>query len=313
MKYAFVMPVRDKAPYVAESVRSILGQTELPDHSTLELVFSDQGSQDGTLDIIKREVQSYNGPHAVRVLECPETEPRGMRGLIAHINWLHGQHDADYWIITAGDDVSLPDRAKRTAETIEELGSVPNFFATSQYNALHEKLQDGESHGRNAFPKESRFVDPVENLQMKVGGSTTNAWHTGFFESLHPLPPQALVDVAVPHCAALTGGFYYLNEPHHVYVCRPDPNNTGLEGLFRMTEDEDEKLQVMEMAKAQLTANMALLLRMTIAYYRQVPDPATEEAVVRAVYDEFVDQADEWQKVRLQMTLKRLPPRLLVA
>ena len=108
MKYAFVVFVRNKAPWIAECVRSVLAQSYTP----LELVFSDQGSEDDTLAIIKKTVNGYNGPNKVRVLQCPDTEPRGMRGLMAHINWLYETLDADFWITLSGDDVSYPNRAK---------------------------------------------------------------------------------------------------------------------------------------------------------------------------------------------------------
>ena len=75
---AFVMFVRDKAPWVAQCVRSVLAQT----YSPMTLVFSDQGSSDGTKEAIEKEVRSYNGPNEIVLLSCPETTNKGMPGLI---------------------------------------------------------------------------------------------------------------------------------------------------------------------------------------------------------------------------------------
>ncbi len=301
------MFARDKAPWVAQCVRSVLAQT----YSPMTLVFSDQGSSDGTKEAIQKEVQSYNGPNEIVLLSCPETTNKGMPGLIAHINWLHSRLDHDFWITIAGDDIALPDRAKRTIETLRELDREPLFFATSQIFANEADLV-GDTAPPNeisAFPKESKWIDPVEHLEKMIGGSSTNAWKPELVESLYPLPDFSLVDVFIPFCASLVDSFYFLREEHHIYVRRPDPNNTGMEGRRRMAANSAERLRYQEIIHFQLLSNVLLMFdrAMLMAQDDAVTDGRAELAVDYLRGTVF-GQALMLAQARADLTLNRIPP-----
>ena len=320
---AFVMFARDKAPWVAQCVRSVLAQT----YSPMTFVFSDQGSTDGTKEAIEAEVRSYNGPNKVVLLSCPETEDKGMPGLIAHINWLHSQLDYDFWITIAADDIALPDRAKRTIETLRELDRQPLFFATAQIFAnesdlVGDEVQPGECLGddgevlwgveASAWPKESKWIEPIEHIDTMVGGSSTNAWKPELVESLYPLPPFSLVDVYVPFCAALVDSFYYLKEDHHIYVRRPDPNNTGIEGRVRLAANETERMRYRELAHFGLLSN-ALLMYVRAKELSEENDASIDHVLVEKTVDFLMrstifGQALSFAEARGSLTLNRIPP-----
>lgn len=93
--------------YVGEAVRSALAQ----DYDNLEVVLSDDCSPDGTFDIMKREVDSYRGPHRVILRR---NEANG--GVVAHLNQAWAASSGEFIVSQAGDDVSLPGRVSRLVE-----------------------------------------------------------------------------------------------------------------------------------------------------------------------------------------------------
>ena len=305
MKLAYVVFARNKEEHVPACVNSILAQT----HSPMDIYFSDQGSEDNTLAAIKKTVNGYNGPNKVRVLECPDTESRGQAGLMAHINWLHNNIDADFWITSAADDIDYPDRAKRTVETLETLDRKPLFFGVGQDFAN----PDLTSNSHNAKPDHSKWVEPIETLRDLIGGSVPGAWDPQLMNDFGPLPPQALSDVYLPFCAALMDRFYYLHEIHHAYVWRDDPNNTGLGGLMAQTDEgSDERLQLQEMVQYELAANMCVMTSVAQAIAESHPSPGMEDTL-QYLYSGCLAQLGGWCAKRAELTAKRVPPQAVPA
>ena len=96
-KVSVLLPVHNAAPYLAEAVESILGQTV----ADLELICIDDGSTDGSSEILRR----YASQDArVRI------ERREHNGLIAALN--EGLRLAHAPLVARmdADDISLPDR-----------------------------------------------------------------------------------------------------------------------------------------------------------------------------------------------------------
>ena len=315
---AFVLIARDKAPWVGNCVRTMLEQKGDP----ITLVFSDQSSTDGTAQVIREEVSKYKGPHKTLLLNCPVTKNRGMLGLIDHLNWLHKRlmHEGfDYILQMSADDIAGEDRCQRTIEELRRLdaeeGRRPLFFGTAQIFAEEHELQtigvEGSQRTVSKWPEQSQWITPIEHLQNRVGGSSSNAWDPNLIEAIYPVRGFALVDVFLPFVAALMGGFYFLREFHHVYVRRPDPANTGLEGRLRMAQNEIERTRWREMIHSQLLTNNLIMLDQ-IREVRQNPDWAEDPNLVEIedylVREEILGQATALAQERCNLTLARVPP-----
>jgi len=304
MRVAFVVFVRNKAPYVAECVRTVLAQ----DYSPMTLVFSDQMSEDDTFDIIKAETAKYNGPNKILLLQCPKTEHRGMPGLLDHINWLHDRLDFDYWITMAGDDLAYPMRARRVMDIVREHN--PLYVATCQNFANHDELvENGMADSVTGYPHESRFVGTVECINEMVGGSTSNAWNPALMEEFGPLPYHALVDVYVPFCATLKRSMYYIHEPLHIYVRRPDENNTGLEGRIRTAREDSEVARLQELTMYQLCANHILMMKTAERFAENNPDRADmNDEILPYLYTKILAQTTGWATKRLTLSMNKISP-----
>ncbi len=128
--------------YIEAAIKGALSQT----YSPLEIIISDDCSTDKTFDIIKRLTKDYKGQHKI-ILNRNETN----LGLASHVNHVFQIAKGDFFAITAGDDISLPER-------IEKIISF--FMLDSELAAVSCGLTSIDSTG-----------NVIENAQIKQEGS----------------------------------------------------------------------------------------------------------------------------------------------
>jgi glycosyltransferase involved in cell wall biosynthesis len=297
VRVCFAVPVRDKAKYLRRTAQAVLSQDSQP----LEILFSDQGSTDGSWEILKDIKDKYDGPHNLRIVQCPETEIRGMPGLNEHLNWIHNQTDAEVFISSAADDVPYKQRARKTIEAFEKYN--PSMVITGMYFAKPDGSYDGET----GFPTVDGWVTVDDVYTKFVGGSTTQAWTRSFYEKIDGLQGVGSPDMVLPFLAILDKGAYYLNERLHVYCRVVDEHNTGLEGVYAAAKDDNEKLAIEELMHFQVTAGIY-----TAASKMKEAGLSTADAT-NALVAQIVDRAASWQNTRQKMSLLKVQPRLFKA
>jgi glycosyltransferase involved in cell wall biosynthesis len=118
MTICVVMPVRDDAPFLSESLESVRAQTLRPS----EVVLIDGGSTDGTQEVAAR---------------FPEVRLLAQRGPTLGDAYNEGiaATSAPLVAFHAGDDIWLPDKLERQAALLRETGSqacigLAEFFLT---------------------------------------------------------------------------------------------------------------------------------------------------------------------------------------
>lgn len=299
MKAAFVLPCRNKEKHVGLCVRSILAQT----YSPMEFIFSDQGSTDDTLNEIIKAVDGYSGPNEVRIVRCPDTEPIGMRGMNAHCNWLNRQTDADIIISGSCDDINHPMRAELVIDAFERHNPAMVLTATEFIN------EAGETQGLTPFPLESRFVTGKETIEQCVGGSSSIAWSREFYERVGGVHNTTSQDVFLPYLASQDRGLYFLRDALYAYVQRADPENLGLEGVYRAAQTNEERLQTLELMHYSSLSTYRMAAIKAEELYPKWSEPGNEDK--NAILCVIAGRGAAWADVRDQMTLLKVQPKLL--
>jgi glycosyltransferase involved in cell wall biosynthesis len=131
-----IIPAYNSAPYIRETLESVLSQT----HPPLEVIVVDDGSSDDTAAI----VQSYNG--RVRLLQQEH------RGVSAARNLGIRQAQGDYVAFLDSDDLWLPEKLERQSACILEkqvawVSCGADFFDTNSGKIFYEyrkKLYEGD-------------------------------------------------------------------------------------------------------------------------------------------------------------------------
>jgi glycosyltransferase involved in cell wall biosynthesis len=103
-----VMPVHNGLPYVEESIRSILAQS----FGDFEFVLGDDGSTDGTGDVLERWARRDPRIRLIR--------REGKSGLAGGGNWVISEARAPLVAIAHADDLSRPDRLRRQVEILAQ-------------------------------------------------------------------------------------------------------------------------------------------------------------------------------------------------
>src|SRR4051794_15170581 len=104
MKAAVLLLTYNQQAFVCDAVNSILMQ----DCEPLNILVSDDASEDRTFEVVRSVVNEYRGPHSVRVSRNARN-----KGIVKHINSCMELIEGDVIIAAGGDDVSLPHRASR--------------------------------------------------------------------------------------------------------------------------------------------------------------------------------------------------------
>jgi glycosyltransferase involved in cell wall biosynthesis len=109
-KVSVIVPVYNQAPFIRDTVDSALSQ----DHEHLELVLSDDGSSDGTTDILRE--------YAARDQRVKLVASEQNTGIAGAFNRALEARTGDYIAWLGGDDLMLPGKLSRQVAVLESRG-----------------------------------------------------------------------------------------------------------------------------------------------------------------------------------------------
>jgi glycosyltransferase involved in cell wall biosynthesis len=201
MKYSFVVLSYNQEEYVAEAVLSALAQEGPP----LEIILSDDCSQDGTFRIMQQIAADYRGPHSVTVRRNEKN-----LGLVGHFAKIFSLCTGDVMIVAWGDDSSVPDRALQTKEV----------FETSDAWLVHSHATCVDLAG-NEIPPTYLEADLVKGSDISSIATSrglylgaTAAYHRKLVQKYgHITNPRAYEDLVYGFRAALEKGAHFIDKP----------------------------------------------------------------------------------------------------
>jgi glycosyltransferase involved in cell wall biosynthesis len=123
--------------YVEAALTSALAQVCEP----IEIIASDDGSDDGTFAAIQRVARGYAGPHRLAVRRNEVNV-----GIGAHFNALMRIAEGQLVALMAGDDISLPERIARTIQAWQDHGERPDLVAANVFDMTEDGRDAGIKH-----------------------------------------------------------------------------------------------------------------------------------------------------------------------
>jgi glycosyltransferase involved in cell wall biosynthesis len=205
MNYSFVLLSYNQEDYVAEAVSSVLAQKGPP----LEIILSDDCSQDATYRIMQDLVAGYEGPHRVTLRRNEKN-----LGLVGHFHKVFSLCSGDVMIVGWGDDASLPDRALL----------IRDAFEASDAWLVHSHANCVDLAG-NHLPPTYLGADLVKGSDLATvavsGGlflGATAAYHRKIVQKYGPITnPRAYEDLVYGFRAALEKGAHFIDKPLVTY------------------------------------------------------------------------------------------------
>jgi hypothetical protein len=309
MKVSFICPTRNKRTWVERAANSYLRQT----YSPMEIVFFDQASTDGTLEILQNLAAKYDGQNTIRVLNCPDQGIGGTSaGMNADIEWVHKQIEGDVILWGNADDFAYERRTERTVRAFQEFN--PSWVSCCQYFMSETLVIKGETQLPNAdgSPKRDRWVQFGEAVRNQVGSSGALAYARDLLEKHGPMRGVEQNDIVLPYMSFLERGMYFIAEPLHSYVFHASEDNQGLGGQIDAAKTDAERLQKAEVNAFNLVSNwLSVLTRLQEAQAKVTGDDqkmlVPPEAM--AQINEFLwGNVQHWENVRRIMTLAKIAP-----
>lgn len=179
---SFVVLTYNQVHFAEDTMASALSQ----DYPNLEIVVSDDASQDGTFDVMQDYMRRHSSDKIVR-LNRNETN----MGLVPHLNYVmknfvHGE----IVVLAGGDDISMPNRVK---DSVDLFNSNCRIMAVTGQAIIIDKegTTTGEYRRFNAglYSLDDRFIRSTSFMSggMGVAFRKKEVWDE--FGELHPLCP----------------------------------------------------------------------------------------------------------------------------
>jgi hypothetical protein len=186
---------------IARAIRGALAQT----YSPLEIVVSDDASNDTTFATMQAALAGYTGPHRIVL----NRNARNL-GIGAHLSHLVGLSSGELLFVAAGDDVSLPQRCETVVNAWLAYGRRPDLIASALFD-----MDDGGAMHAPIVPTELQRYQSVEDWLIHppfvVGAA--QAWTRRLFERFGPLPAGVVAeDLIMVFRAVGSGGAITLPE-----------------------------------------------------------------------------------------------------
>lgn len=158
-KATVILMTYNQSNFITKSLESCLNQ----DYSNLELIISDDASQDDTFIKIEKKIKDYKGTHKITLNRNAKN-----LGIGKHFSYLMDNFaNGEIIIMCAGDDISKATRVSRIVEEwiknkkpsliahsideIDELGNSIRGARTVQYELQNHEIYSNKEHGINEY------------------------------------------------------------------------------------------------------------------------------------------------------------------
>lgn len=194
--FSLVVLAFNQERYIREAVESALAQDYEGD---LEIVITDDCSQDSTWDIINQMVKAYTGPHKVIVNRNDQN-----LGIVRNFQKGVSLSSGTWIIVLAGDDLAFPNRVSYIHSLVRRS---PGVFAVG--TACEVIDADGRLTGRLGYR-----VDKLPELRSHILLGATAAYRIDCFHRFPSLDYDLQTeDVVYPFRALLLGKIVLVNTP----------------------------------------------------------------------------------------------------
>lgn len=192
--------------FIEAACRSVLAQDYA---APIEIIFSDDCSQDDTFAIMTAVAEDYKGIHTLILNRNVKN-----LGLINHVNLSHTLSTGDLIFAAAGDDISLPNRISENIKAYRLSEKLP----MSLYSAVYEMIKSGEvgQVRKPPYTKVPSIKECATSPAIVIGAA--HAWHRNVFDVFGDITELgAYEDLVIAYRSALLDGLIYIDSPLVAY------------------------------------------------------------------------------------------------
>ena len=200
--------------YIREAVEGAFAQNYHP----LEIILSDDCSDDQTFEIMKKMAEDYDGPHKVVLNRCRQNS-----GFAMHINQTMVMSSGELIVIAAGDDISQANRVSALTQAWidsgKKSGSIYSGYLTIDQYGVEGDIREPKFRTSDS----SYLIENPESIWNDGVFGCTHAWTRDVFEVFGDLMPNVIYeDRVIPFRSALLGNVSFVTEPLIKYRVLPE-------------------------------------------------------------------------------------------
>lgn len=191
----FALFAYNQEQYIREAVGAALKQ----DYPNLEIIISDDASDDGTWRAIEDSLTGYFGPHRIVLNRNAKN-----LGIGSHVSFIGHLSRGELIVLAAGDDVSEPGRVKVLVDTWVSAGRGPAVLY-SDVTPIDRHSQEIKEWGEKIFAESMKMKDMASGVVRILGAST--AYTSSVFSEFDDISRHVFhEDRVLPFRALLLGG-----------------------------------------------------------------------------------------------------------
>lgn len=191
----FALFAYNQEKYIREAVEGAFSQT----YSPLEIILSDDCSDDRTFEIMQEMANDYHGPHKVILRRNTFN-----LGTALHVQSAFAESSGKFFVVAAGDDISTPDRVATLSATWVATGCPEGVLHSGR-----ETFRDGKTVARlpaKRYKFSDHALEGYAHGYWLPAAAPTCAYTRGVFECFGPLIGGSIIeDAQLQMRAALIG------------------------------------------------------------------------------------------------------------
>jgi len=222
----FAIVAYNQQDYIREAIEAAFAQT----YSPLQIILSDDCSQDRTFEIMQELAAAYTGPHRLCL-----NRNRANQHIGGHINAVMSLAEGELVVIAAGDDISASNRVQKTFEVWDNSGRPEYCSILSGV----EEFSDGcaSTYTPAKIQRSGRYAPYLFDDAYVYNGSS-HAWTARTFQLFGDFPAGLVnEDTALIVRNTVAGQLLLVDEP--LVKHRHHGQNTGAAGWAEAMSAKD--------------------------------------------------------------------------
>ncbi len=265
----------DHEKFIERAIQGVLSQNYFP----LEIILSNDCSNDNTYGLLEKAASTYSGPHSIRLNRTSRN-----LNVSGHMNEIFKLAKGEIIVSASGDDISKPDRVETIFKAWNHFDRKPNCIY-SDFEVIDElgSRLPNSPYSKSCGSKKPEFIEENYSLIDFLGPNKPvvfgccAAWSRNLIRQFGPLDEDNLhEDEALALRACCLGSIVKINAPLLQYRVHENNqwarNDSKPETLREIDDNKDNKWKEISRRCGMYTA---FLHDISVAREKQIIDHST--------------------------------------
>jgi len=238
-RITFALIAYNQQDFVSYAIEGAFSQR----FDNLEILLSDDRSNDNTYKIMEKMANEYNGPHIIKL-----NRNENNLGLSEHVNKIVNLSNGKYIVLAAGDDISLPQRSELSWKILENNSDCACISFGSNVIRNNEKILSTPNEIEQITYEKFDVQELIKNYTFHTNGAA-RTFRKSVFDFFGPLMSDCPTeDSTILLRSLLLGSVLMCNTP--LVYHRIHSNNISISDKYHINYDLIHEQYILDLNKA---------------------------------------------------------------